>query len=162
MALNPDLTLQLATPADADEVLNLYHSLIGSPGCTWSYAYPAAENVTKDMGNQALWVLRIGGELAGAVTIGPAGDVGLLGWEPQHPAELARLAVSPVFQDRGLASLLIEHALATARQGDFDGAVLLVSPPHAQARHLYEKFGFRPDGEVFGWDHMWVRYQQSF
>jgi len=42
----------------------------------------------------------VGGELAGAVTIGPAGDVGLLGWEPQHPAELARLAVSPVFQDR--------------------------------------------------------------
>jgi ribosomal protein S18 acetylase RimI-like enzyme len=157
-----EYSLTLATAAEAPEILDLYHSHIGTPGCTWSLLYPAEENITRDMGNGALWCLRNGGTLAGVVSIGAPGDVGLLGWEPQHPAELARLAISHDFQGQGLASLLIGHALSTARQNGFDGVVLLVSPANQKAQHLYEKFGFTPDGEVFGWNHPWVRYQQSF
>jgi hypothetical protein len=37
-----------------------------------------------------------------------------------------------------------------------------VAPDHLEAQSLYVKFGFLPDGEVFGWNHLWLRFQQSF
>ena len=158
----PGPVLTLATRADAPEILDLYHSMIGTPGCTWSLLYPEMENIERDMSHSALWTLRIDGVLAGVVSIGDPGDVGLLGWEPQNPAELARLAVAHDFQGQGLAGLLIGHALETARMAGFDGVILLVSPENLKAQHLYEKFGFRADGQVFGWNHPWLKYQQPF
>jgi len=157
-----NVTIKPASPNDADDILGLYHQLIGYPGCTWSLAYPNAENVARDLNNGSLWCLKVNGELAGAVSIGVSGDVAALGWAPQNPAELARLAVSPAYQGRGYASQLIAHALAIARARGHDGVILLVNPQHGEARHLYEKFGFIPDGEVFGWEHVWLRYQQVF
>jgi len=151
-----------ATLNDAQEIVALYHSLIGMPGCTWSVEYPAMEDVERDLSKGALWVLRVDGELAGAVSIGEPGDVGLLGWESQHPAELSRLAVAHGFQGQGLANALITHAITTARTAGFDGVILLVFPENLSARHLYQKHGFTPDGEVFAWNHPWVKYQRTF
>lgn len=161
-APNTITAISLAARDDAEAVVNLWHSLIGYPGCTWSYEYPNAENFQIDVTNGALWCLRVNGELAGVVTIGRSGDVAALGWEPQNPAELARLAVARKYQGQGLASVLVAHALQVAQVNGHGGVILLVSPLHTQAQHLYESHGFQPDGEVFGWNHQWLRYQQTF
>jgi len=154
--------IKRATIADADEVLALYNSMIGTPGCTWSELYPAMENIEFDLGKDALWVMRDGDVLVGAISVGNLGDVCQLGWAPQNPAELARIAVAHGYQGRGLAAALIRHGIETARAAGHDGVVLLVSPDNHAARHLYEKLGFEPCGEIDGWNHHWLRYQQSF
>jgi len=159
---NVNYQITRATAADANEVLALWNSQIGMPGCTWSLEYPSWENVQHDLNNAALWVLRVGGSLAGVVAIGDPGDVGDLGWDLTRPAGLARLAVSREFQGQGLAAVLISHALQTARNQGYDGVILLVSPGNPRAEHLYQKFGFQADGETFNWGHLWVRYQLAF
>jgi len=156
------LAITRGTMNDAEQLVALYHSMIGTPGCTWSKLYPALENVEWDVENGALWVMRDGDTIAGAVSVGNLGDVCDLGWAPKNPAELARLAVAQEYQGRGLANTLVAHAIAVAREAGNDGVVLLVSPGNAKAQHLYQKFGFQPDGEIFAWDHQWLRYQLPF
>lgn len=53
-----DLRLQPATRSDADDVLALYRSLIGTSGCTWHADYPTAENIAHDLANGTLYVVR--------------------------------------------------------------------------------------------------------
>ena len=34
-----DYRIEMATEEQVEEILNIYHSLIGKDGCTWDYEY---------------------------------------------------------------------------------------------------------------------------
>lgn len=38
----------------ADEILAIYHSLIGKDGCTWNYDYPSIVDVKNDISKKIL------------------------------------------------------------------------------------------------------------
>ena len=49
--------LKKAGMEQAEEVMSIYRSLVGSPGCTWSEKYPVMEDVERDIANDSLYVL---------------------------------------------------------------------------------------------------------
>ena len=63
-----------------------------------------------------------------------------------HGGQVYMIAVDPAHQRRGVADMLLSHAVAELRASGVD--VLSIGtgadPGHAPARALYEKHGFRP------------------
>jgi hypothetical protein len=53
-----DYTFSLAKHDDFSEIMDLYHSLMGTPGCTWHSHYPNRDIVVSDIENDSLYVLR--------------------------------------------------------------------------------------------------------
>lgn len=43
--------LQLANYDDIFEIVSLYHRLVGTPGCTWTFDYPSKEKAENDIKN---------------------------------------------------------------------------------------------------------------
>ena len=71
--------------------------------------------------------------------------VGTCAVMPHGPGtlELAKMAVSPAVQGRGVGRLLGEACIAFARTTDAHTLMLLSNATLAPALHLYEKLGFR-------------------
>ena len=109
-----------------------------------------------------MFTAKVGDRLIGAISIGPLGDLVEVEWGLANPAVMARLAVAPPFHGYGYGASLVEFALAHARAKGYDGVALLVHPDHAAAITLYERFGFRATGEIFGWGHPWRKYELAF
>ena len=41
--------IEMATEQNIEEILNIYHSLIGKDGCTWDLDYPNIDDVKNDI-----------------------------------------------------------------------------------------------------------------
>lgn len=48
----------LATYDDIPEIVGIYHSLIGTPGCTWDYEYPNIATDQSDIDSKSLYILK--------------------------------------------------------------------------------------------------------
>ena len=59
-------TFTPATQDDAFGILDFYHSLIGTPGCTWNLDYPDEEIVNQDIFNKSLYLLKEDNEIVSA------------------------------------------------------------------------------------------------
>lgn len=59
---------------------------------------------------------------------------------------LARLAVDPVWQRRGIASLLLHHLLEGLRQMRVESLTLNTQASNHPSQHLYQRFGFFRNG----------------
>ncbi len=57
--------------------------------------------------------------------------------------ELAKMAVTPAWQGKGISKLLIEQCLDTARKAGAEKVMLFSNHQLQTAIHLYEKYGFR-------------------
>lgn len=67
-----------------------------------------------------------------------------------NPAEahLARLAVHPVAQRKGIGRALLEHAIQVARDLGSHSLLLNTQTTNARAEQLYRSVGFRPIGRI--------------
>jgi len=119
--------LSRAATSDADDVLTLYRSLIGTPGCTWHADYPTAEIVASDLAKGALYIIRdADDELIGAVTVGDATELvaEIKRFDKTatvtlaRPGEIARFAVRTDQQGRGLGREILNQAISIARASD--------------------------------------------
>ena len=52
------LVFEHVKESEADEVLTLYRSLVGTPFCAWTADYPARSDVEFDLSRNALFCLR--------------------------------------------------------------------------------------------------------
>ena len=140
-----------ATYADAQEILSLYHSLVGTDGCTWDETYPNRETIVFDLERSALYCLRSAEGIAAVASFGAFGELDDLPWPMplQKPCELARVGVRPVFQHCGLATLLLQHSIAAAKAEGFDGMRLLVGCKNPVAQRLYQANDFIRYGTVY-------------
>lgn len=63
------MTIEKASAAVQAEILVLYRSLIGQPGCTWCKEYPDEEIAAEDLHSGSLYCARENGSIVGAAFI---------------------------------------------------------------------------------------------
>jgi ribosomal protein S18 acetylase RimI-like enzyme len=152
-------TFSLAEEKDRDAVLSLYAACTKLPGCTWSEEYPARESFDTDLEHGWLYCLKEDSAVIAAVSLGDFGELGDtdIPWGDaiQRPCELARIGVLPSRGGMGVGTLVLSHAIQTARKQGFDGIRLLVSPGNFHAVAMYRRAGFSTVGETEKFDHHW-------
>ena len=146
-----EYTFIKASPSDAQEILGLYRSLVGTDGCTWSEEYPNTETIAFDLQQDALYCLRGAKGIAAVASFGAFGELNDLPWPValRNPCELARIGVRPALQRRGLAAQLLQHGISHAKEKGFDGIRLLVGCGNPAAQRLYQANGFLRYGTIY-------------
>ena len=154
---------QLADHDDIPEILRIYHSVIGTPGCTWSLDYPNSEIAEDDIKNGWLYTLKKHDKIFAVASAGKFDDwAHLQEWKPQNPCELARIGVNPEFQNQGVGTIILQHVIIAMKEKGFDGMRFIVSKTNPAALALYDKNGFERCGEAFIFDIDWYCYQMVF
>lgn len=148
-----------ATEADAEQILRLYQSMIGTEFCTWTEEYPTKREVEYDLSRNALFCLKNqeNGALMGVISIDDDAKVEALEcWsESLKPSrELSRVAVVPEYQNQGVARRLMGYAMEELKKQGNKGVHLLVSKTNKKAVRSYGKLDFTTVGEcqMFGCD----------
>ena len=158
-----DYEFQLADYDKIPEILSIYHSVIGTPGCTWSLDYPSRETAEDDIENNWLYTLKKYGKMVAVASAGKFDEwAHLLEWKPKNACELARIGVNPAFQNQGIGTIILQHTIAAMKEQGFDGMRFIVSKTNPAALALYDKNGFERCGETFVFDIDWFCYQMMF
>ncbi len=152
----------LAEHADIPEIVEVYHSLVGTPGCTWDSEYPSRKMAELDVGSNSLYVLKKDGRIVAVASAGDFQELGHLQWSPEKPCELARIGVLPTMQGRGIGSVILQKIIEAAKQKGYDGIRMLVSKTNPAALAMYEKNGFARCGEAFMFGRDFYCYQMKF
>ena len=67
---------------NTNEILDLYHSVVGSEFCVWDMEYPNLETINFDIDNDGLYIGLIDNKIMCAISISADLEfVGNLGWE---------------------------------------------------------------------------------
>lgn len=155
METNFNYNIQLATKDDIDEIDCLYEALhyhlethVNYPG--WKRGiYPTREDAIEGVQNCNLFVLRIGGEIAGEIVLNHKPEQAYENAKWQIDVEYSEVivihtfAVHPKFQNRGIAQKLLQFAKEYSIENNMKCIRLDVSVNNKPAIALYEKFGFQ-------------------
>lgn len=152
----------LAEYDDTPEIVNIYQSLVGTPGCTWDSDYPSRESAESDVENKSLYILKKNGGIIAVASAGNFDELEHLQWAPKKPCELARIGVKPAYQKQGIGTLILQNVIKTMKEKGFDGIIMLVSKNNPAALAMYDKNGFEKCGEVFMYDIDFYCYQLKF
>ena len=152
--------------SEADKVLSLYRSLVGTPFCAWTADYPARSDVEFDLSRNALFCLRDkeSGEMAGVISIDQDPKVeGLNCWTPelQPGRELSRLGVRETYQNQGIARKLMAGAMEELRRQGFKSVHILVAKENKKALASYKVFEYETVGECFLHEHDYWCYEKA-
>ena len=147
-----ELVFSQAGPGDADAILALYKSLVGTEFCAWTENYPSMETIDFDLSRNALFCLktRTGHELAGVISFDEDPETDALScWSdaPAQSVEFSRLGVSPHYQGCGISGKLFSCAMQEAKKRGFHTARYLVAKTNEKALHAYKKQRFQTVGE---------------
>ena len=128
--------------SEADEVLALYRSLVGTPFCAWTADYPARSDVEFDLFRNALFCLRDEetGEIAGVIS---------------------RLGVRETYQNQGIARKLMAGAMEELRRQGFKSVHILVAKENKKALASYKVFEYETVGECFLHEHDYWCYEKA-
>ena len=153
---------QPAKKEDLPEILALYRSVIGIPGCTWSIAYPNEPTLHEDFSTGNLFVLRQRGHIAGAGSIVPENELDdLLCWHyRENPREVARIVINPDFQSKGHGQYLVHQLCRVLRKSGCKSIRLLASTENKRAIRIYQKCGFLSRGSVNRYDHQYYAFER--
>ncbi len=146
-----------AVESDREELLNLYRSQIGKEFCPWSDDYPGDDTITFDLSRDALFVMKKEGKIIASVSIDEDEDVSALEcWseELSPGGELARLCVSPDFQNRGIGKMMLEYGMKELKKRGYKSTHFLVNKHNIKALKSYSVFNLNQVGEchMFGQD----------
>ena len=160
-----ELRIEMASAADRDEVMALYRLQKGREFCPWTEEYPAVENFEDDVAHDALFVLRTpAGRIVGAISIERDPDVDALPcWTPalQPAGEIARLAVHPDFQGRGLARRLVAFIMEELARRGCKSIHLIVNCRNVKALRSYAAFRFDTVGECDMYNQHFLCYEKA-
>ncbi|NLB61806.1 MAG: GNAT family N-acetyltransferase [Clostridiales bacterium] len=152
-----------ATMEDKEAMNELYKSLYGTTGCTWSKDYPSMEVIEYDISRNSTFVLESGKEIVAAISIEKESDflrAEIWSEVVKNPCGMGRLAVRRDMQGRGLAKKMMFHAIAKIKELGHDSAVLLVCSKNKVAKRLYKTYGFDFRGKVDMYDYIWDAYEK--
>ncbi len=152
----------LANHSDISDIMDLYHSIIGTPGCTWSLDYPNIENVEADINSKALYILKHDDKIVAVAAAGSFNELDHLYWELKKPCELARIGVIPSMQKQGVGTIILQNVINTMKRKDFDGIRMLVSKTNSAALVFYNRNGFKMCGETVMYGIDFYCYQMIF
>ncbi len=143
-------------------VVDIYHSLIGLAGCSWSEDYPDIETAEADVASGSLYCLKSGDEIIAVASFGEFDELSHLVWAAEKPCELARVGVAPEYHSRGIGTLLLKNVIEAAARSGYDGIIMLVGKANPAAQALYEKNGFARCGEAHEYGIDFYQYQMMF
>lgn len=157
--------IELATEKNIDEILNIYHSLIGKDGCTWDFNYPSIDEVKSDIDKKSLFIVLDNKEIIAVAAAGK--DEELISMDCYSkdinaPCFLARIGVKTEFQNNGIAKYLISFIEKQMITNGFDGMHFLVSKTNPHALAVYDKMGYVCCGECEMYDKDWYCYEKKY
>jgi ribosomal protein S18 acetylase RimI-like enzyme len=155
-------TFLLAGYDDIPEIISIYRSLIGTPGCAWNMYYPNRKLAESDINSKSLYILKENEKIIAVASAGEFNELGHMQWKPKMPCELARVAVIPTMQRQGIGTIILQYIVKAVKEKGFDGMRFLVSKANHAALTLYDKNGFERCGEAFMYDIDFYRYQIEF
>lgn len=154
---------QPARKEDLPEVLKLYRSVIGKPGCTWSISYPNEATLYEDFRAGTLFVLHQRKKLVGAGSIVPRNELDDLDfWQHKENAgEIARIVIRPEFQGKGYGKHLVNKLCLRLEWSGCKVVHILVAKENHHALNLYRECGFKCKGECHRYDHDFYAYERK-
>lgn len=159
-----ELKIELAKIDNLDEIMKIYTSLIGFPGCTWDEDYPNEQIIKDNILKNSLYIVYYQNVIIAVAYAGKDEDFNLLNqWnkEISNPCLLARVAVLKEFQGKGIAKKLLNYIEIEVSNHGFNGIHLLVSKSNQQALSLYNSLNFQCCGEAFICDLDWYCYEKA-
>lgn len=159
-----EFTFRKAAPEDAQDILTLYRSHIGAPGCTWRLEYPDEELLTGDIAAERQYVALCDGVLAAVASAEPSDeDLDTLDcWDctRKHVYSLSRVGAALSFEGRGAVAALLRHIEREMVARGFDGVRLIAGTQNTRAQRLYAALAFRRCGDAHLFDHDWICYEK--
>ena len=140
---------------EAEAVLALYKSVLGTPFCIWNEEYPGQLEIDGDLHSDSLFVWEEEGRLIGAVSIVPENELdGFDCWTHSEKAgEFSRVVLHPDRQGQHLARLLVENVLAQMKKRGYESAHISVALDNIPAQRTYRSLGFGTVGQAEMWGH---------
>jgi ribosomal protein S18 acetylase RimI-like enzyme len=153
----------IAKQNDIDEILDFYHSLIGTPGCTWHLDYPNRKIIESDIHYESLYILRDkDNSIISVAAAGMNDELEELHWNTKNPCDLARIGVLSTRQNQGIGTLMLCNVINAVKKRGFDGIRMLVSKSNPSALALYDKNGFTKCGEAIMYGIDFFCYEMIF
>ena len=145
------------------EILKLYRSVIGNPGCTWSISYPNEATLHEDFRTGNLFVLCQRGQIVGAGSIVPRNELDDLDcWQQKENAgEIARIVIRPDRQSRGYGKHLVDMLCHRLRKQDRKAVHILVATDNHHALNLYRECRFHNVGSCHRYDLDFYAYERK-
>lgn len=152
-----------AKKEDLRQILQLYRSVLGQPGCHWTIAYPNEATLCEDFRSGGLYVLRKGKAIIGAGSIVAQNELDdLKCWSyPQNAREIARIVIAPKYQGKGYGKYLINQLCVILDRSGIHAVHLLVSVQNNHAKNLYREAGFFSRGPVHRYDHDYYAFERK-
>ncbi len=162
MLSGEDYIIELATENDRQELLALYRSQVGREGCPWTDEYPSNETIDFDLSRDALFVMKMKGQIVGAVSIDEDEEVNKLPyWNKalEPGVEFSRIAVLPEMQGKGIAKILLRFLFDELKKRSYKGVHIIVNKYNPKALKLYDAFDFKNVGECQMYDQDFYCYE---
>ena len=121
---------------DLDEVLDIERASFSMPWSRGAFTYEIERNRVA-----RCWVMREDERVAGYLCL----------WEVADELHITNVAVHPAYRRRGIGRSLLAAVLDDAIRRSLSLVGLEVRPTNAEARALYESFGFRVVGRRRGY-----------
>lgn len=154
----------MATEEDRDEILSLYRAQIGREYCPWNEEYPSNEAIDWDLSRDALFVMKVNGKIKAAVSIEEDEEADRLScWDKslEPVGELARVAVLPEEQNKGLGRIMLQFGMDELKRRGFKGIHILVNKNNTKAIRCYAVFGFCMVGECYMYEQNFLCYERE-
>ena len=153
-----------ATETDRKGIMSLYKAQIGREFCPWTEDYPSDESIDWDFSRDALFVLKMNGDIKAAISIEKDDDVdNLTCWDEclSPEGELARLAVLPEEQSKGYGRIMLKFGMEELKRRGYKGIHMLVNKHNKKAISCYSVFGFGVVGECHMYDQDFLCYEKE-
>src|SRR5262247_4868826 len=121
---------------DLDEVLEIERASFSMPWSRGAFTYEIERNRVA-----RCWVMREESRVVGYLCL----------WEVADELHITNVAVHPAYRRRGIAREMLAAVLDDAVRRSLSVVGLEVRPTNAEARALYESFGFRVVGRRRGY-----------
>ena len=146
-----------AEKQDLEAVHDLYASLVGRSFCVWDDQYPGWADINEDYENGTLYVMVQENAILGAISIVVHNELDQLPfWAVTNAREIARVAVSPQHQGKGIAKKMVAEIASVLRAQGVPAIHLLVAEANPPAQNVYRKCGFQFLGKCFMFGHDYI------
>ena len=153
-----------AVENDREQIMKLYKEQVGKQFCAWDEDYPSEETIDFDLSRDALFVMKEENKIIASISIEADEDVDKLEcWDKSlfPGGELARLAVTPSLQGRGIARKMMYHGMQALKERGYKSIHFLVNKQNIKAIRSYAYFGFNVVGECFMYNQDFLCYEKE-
>ena len=151
------MVFRRAKNEDLEKVFQLYRSVVGMPCCVWDDDYPGWIDINEDFENGTLYVMEEDAAILGSISIVVHNELEeLTFWQEKEARELARVAVTPGQQGKGIAQRMVSEIASILRAQGVPSIHLLVAKANPPAQSVYRKCGFQFLGSCFMFGHDYI------